>query len=155
MFFSPQYTNETVPEQQQIREGIMEQRQSGEKNPWKKQKRKEREWAWWESYSSGTGNILVQGCQSNVPPPPQTHTPVLLYPSPDAPGGIQATPKSTESQMYERMCMREKEKERTQMFPCPCLSLPTRLVGCLRAVDVCTLLWLVPDVLHWPKSPRQ
>lgn len=74
MFFSPQYTNETVPEQQQIREGIMEQRQSGEKNPWKKQKRKEREWAWWESYSSGTGNILVQGCQSNVPPPSNTHS---------------------------------------------------------------------------------
>lgn len=33
-----------------------------------------------------------------------THTPVLFYPSPDAPGGIQATPKITESQMYECVC---------------------------------------------------
>lgn len=54
-------------------------------------------------------NILVQGCQSNIAPSflnackhthmhahTQTHTPVLLCSSPDAPGGVQATQNSTE-----------------------------------------------------------
>lgn len=56
--------------------------------------------------------------------------------------------------VYMRVREEGKRKNPDVSLPEP-LSLPTRLVGCLRVVDVCTLLWLVPDVLHWPKSPRQ
>lgn len=158
----------TVPESWQIREDYGAETKWG-KNPWKKQKRKTREWAWWESYSSGTRNILVQGCQSNMPSPshslPHTRTRACTLPF----CSMRVQMHLEESKQHQKaqnpkcmsvyVCVWGREKERKREPRCflalASLSLPARLVGCLRAVDVCTLLWLVPDVLHWPKSPRQ
>ena len=71
------------------------------------------------------GTFWFKAVNQMCPPPPQTHiqthTPVLLYPSPDAPGGIQTTQESTESQMYECTCVCVREREN------PDVSLPLPL----------------------------
>lgn len=150
---------------EQIREDYGKKTKWGEKNPWNKQRKKGSEWAWWESYSPGTRTFWFKAVsQTCTSPPPlllQTHTytPVLLSKSRCTWRNPSNSKKHKIPNEWVYVCVREKGKERTQMFPCPCLSLS--LFFCLLAwwgvwgsVDVCTLLWLVPDVLHWPKSPR-
>lgn len=120
-------------------------------------KQTKEKWEWvglMGSYSPSWGTFWFKAVNQLPPFLKDTHTHtctvVILCWRPDAPGGIQATLKT-----YDPKSRGGRERKNPDVsLPLP-QSLPNRLVGCLKAVDVCALLWLVPDVLHWPKSPRQ
>lgn len=114
-------------------------------------------------------NVLVQSCQSTLPPPflkdTSTHTHTHALPPPHTHTHTHCcysllpsrctwrNPSNPKKHMIPNLGRKRKNPD-VSLPPSP-RSLHNRLVGCLRAVDVCALLWLVPDVLHWPKSPMQ
>lgn len=84
-------------------------------------------------------NILVQGCQSNTTPPPSskhTHTHTLLFFSVQVQMHLEESkqPQTAQNPKCISVCVHFRErregKERTQMFPCPRLSLPLSFSPC-------------------------
>lgn len=119
----------------------MEQRQSGGRTLGRNKREKR------ESGHDGRVTHPAQGtfwfkAVNQMRPPPQTHTLTLLFLSIRVQMHLEESkqPQKAQNPKCMSVCVCERERENPDVSLPLLLPLPARLVGCLRAEDVCTLL---------------